>query len=86
MQVHFSTHFKRQFKKLPYELKKQFSKRFELFLSDPNNPQINLHKLSGKYSGLWSINITGDIRAILDRNERDTILFVAIGSHSELYK
>jgi len=86
MQIFSSRSFDRQFKKVSIKIKKQFSKRLELFLNDPWHSQVNLHKLSGSYAELWSINITGDIRAVLDRSRRDSILFIAIGPHSKLYE
>lgn len=86
MNIVSSRNFDKQFRKLPQKIKKQFSKRLEIFLIEPSNSQLNLHKLGGKYDELWSINITGDVRAILDRSFKNTILFVAIGHHSELYE
>lgn len=80
-----SRNFDKQFRKLSEKAQKQFLKRLQLFFKEAGHPQLNLHKLSGKYDELWSINITGDIRAIFDRSFQNTILFVAIGPHSELY-
>jgi mRNA-degrading endonuclease YafQ of YafQ-DinJ toxin-antitoxin module len=86
MNISSSRNFDKQFRKLPEKVQNQFSKRLQLFLKDSGNLQLNLHKLSGKYDELWSINITGDVRAVFDRSFQNTILFVAIGPHSELYK
>ena len=86
MQVSYSKNFKKQFQRCSQKVKKQFQQRLELFINNPFHTQLNLHKLSGKYDGLWSINITDDIRAIIDRSFENLILFVEIGSHSELYK
>jgi mRNA-degrading endonuclease YafQ of YafQ-DinJ toxin-antitoxin module len=41
--------------------------------------------LSGKWKGHFSINITGDTRAVYFVTEDNVVWFVAIGSHSELY-
>ena len=80
-----SRNFDKQFRKLSAKVKKQFSKRLQLFFKDPNHSQLNLHKLSGKYDELWSINITGDVRTVFDRSFPNVILFMASGPHSELY-
>ncbi len=85
MQISSSRNFDKQFRKLPKKIREQFAQRLQLFQSEPGHAQLNLHKLSGKYENLWSINITGDLRAILDKNDPSVILFVAIGSHSDLY-
>lgn len=85
MQISSSRNFDKQFRKLPKKVRDQFDKRLHLFQTASGHPQLNLHKLSGKYDELWSINITGDIRAVFDKSDSDTILFIAIGPHSELY-
>jgi len=41
--------------------------------------------LAGKYKGLYSFNVSADIRAIYDDSYKDTNILVYIGSHSELY-
>ena len=85
MDIHYSSKFKKQYKKLPKKIREQFSERLELFIDNQYDSQLNIHKLSGRYYGLWSINITGDIRAIIDKDCSPEIIFVAVGSHSELY-
>lgn len=86
MQIRSSRNFDKQFRKLPKKIQEQFSKRIELLQNEPSNPQLNIHKLSGKYDELWSLNVTGDMRAIFDRENPDLIFFIAIGTHSELYE
>jgi mRNA-degrading endonuclease YafQ of YafQ-DinJ toxin-antitoxin module len=85
MEFYYSSIFKKQYKKLPVKIREQFKVRLVLFEEDQNNPQLHIHKLQGLQSGLWSMNITGDIRAVFDRNHNGIIMFEAIGSHSELY-
>ncbi|MFH1192383.1 MAG: hypothetical protein V1655_02815 [bacterium] len=46
---------------------------------------LNNHPLSGKLNGLRSINVSGDCRAIFEEKLED-IIFIAIGTHSQLYK
>ena len=85
MEIRYSTQFKKQYKKLTKRTRLRFQERFVIFLEDQNSPQLHVHKLSGKYDGLWSINVTGNIRAIFDAHYKDIVIFVAIGSHSKLY-
>lgn len=61
MEIRYSTQFKRQYKKLPQKIRRQFHERLVLFGVDQNNARLRVHKLSGKYSGLWSMNVSGDI-------------------------
>jgi addiction module RelE/StbE family toxin len=84
MKVIFSTGFKKDYKKLSEKIKNRFESRLALFLKDKKNRILNDHALMGKYGGYRSINITGDWRVIYwERGEE--IIFVAIGTHSQLY-
>ena len=58
----------------------------EIFLENPDHPVLNTHKLSGgNLKGLWSFNLSGDIRVVFDKSQKDVIILIDIGSHSELY-
>ena len=85
MEINYSSKFKKQYKKLPKKVREQFNGRLVIFVTNQYDTQLNIHKLSGVYEGLWSINITGNFRAIFDKGCSSEIIFVAIGSHSELY-
>jgi mRNA-degrading endonuclease YafQ of YafQ-DinJ toxin-antitoxin module len=54
-------------------------------LNNPNHPLLNNHKLQGDIDGYFSINISGDIQAIYEQVDKDLVLFVKIGTHSQLY-
>ena len=86
MQVTTSKQFDKQFKKLPQKVQKTFAKRIELFCTDRDTPILKTHKLSGNLKGLWSFNVSADIRVIFDDSYEDIVILVAIGSHSELYR
>lgn len=85
MIIIFSKEFKKDFKKLSDKTKIQFQERLEIFQEDQNNPQLNNHKLHGKYDGFYSINISGNIRVIYEQKEKNNVLFIKIGTHSQLY-
>jgi len=85
MQLQYASTFKKQYKKLPKRTREQFKKRLVLFVKNDRDVRLHVHKLAGVYEGLWSMNVTGDVRAIFDQEVSDVVLFVAIGSHSELY-
>lgn len=76
--------FEKDLKKTPLKVQEKFFDRLTLFEKDQFNPSLNNHALKGTYLGYRSINVTGDIRAIFKKND-DTIIFVAIDSHSNLY-
>lgn len=85
MRVTTTKKFDKQFKKQSAKIKKEFEKRIRVFLTDSNNPLLHVHKLSGSYEGLWSFNVSGDVRVVFDDSDETVIILVAIGSHSELY-
>ena len=77
--------FQKQYNKLPPKVQKQFKLRIKVFLVDQSDPRLSLHPLKGKYQGYWSINITGDVRALFQWQGDQLIVFTFIGSHNELY-
>lgn len=84
MIVYYHKNFKKQFRKLPKKITDKFLENLKIFISKSNLQKIHNHQLHGKWASYRSINITADLRAIY-RIEGDIIVFVAIGSHSELY-
>ena len=85
MEIRYSKRFLKQYKKLSKEIREKFKERLIIFLKNYNDAKLHVHKLSGKLNGLWSLNITGDIRVIFDKSFDNVILFEEIGTHSELY-
>lgn len=85
MEMHYTQKFKKQFKKLPNSIQARFSVRLNLFAEDPTHPHLRVHPLKGKYAGYWSMNITGDWRAIYRMEGEAIVIFALIGTHSSLY-
>lgn len=86
--LHRSKRFLKAFQKLPKPIQLKAIKRIQLFLNDPQNPLLNIHKLYGNLEGKSSFNITGDYRAWFTEEKDDKkheITFLHIGSHSQLY-
>ena len=77
--------FNKAYCKLPESIKAKFKARISLFLVDEFHPLLENHALAGKYEGFRSINITGDFRAIYYLANQDIVIFVNIGTHSQLY-
>lgn len=83
--VRFSKEFEKGLGRLSAKNQERFHKRLELFLGDRTHPLLRLHPLKGKYSGYYSINVTGDLRAIFKYHPDGSTVFPFIGSHSQLY-
>lgn len=77
--------FDKAYVKLSEKVKAKFKQRKNLFMENEFHALLHNHPLSGEYSGFRSINITGDYRAIYYRLNEDVVVFVDIGTHSQLY-
>ena len=86
MTIKFSKRFKKQYKKLPQKLQIQTKSRIALWQEDPANSLLRVHELEGKLKGYYSINISGDIRALYQIVGDEMYLYEMIGSHSHLYR
>ncbi len=84
--IEFHKDFGKDFKKLNPKIQRKFWERLELWQEQPTNPLLNNHALSGKLKGKFSINITGDIRAIYEERSDTIVVYLMIGSHSQLYE
>ncbi|MBI4253076.1 type II toxin-antitoxin system mRNA interferase toxin, RelE/StbE family [Candidatus Uhrbacteria bacterium] len=85
MTVQYTPDFKKQYKKLQKKFRARFDERLNLFLEHPTHPLLRVHPLKGSFAGYWSMNITGDIRALYRMDGNDSIIFALIGTHSRLY-
>jgi addiction module RelE/StbE family toxin len=85
MIVGSSKKFDKAFKKCPQEIRDRFIKRLGVFKENKHDPILHNHGLSGKLNGLRSINVSGDYRAIFEEKPGN-IIFIDIGTHSQLYK
>jgi len=87
MDVQFSRKFAKQYDLTPANVREAFHERLQLFLENVFHPILNNHALAGKWNGCRSINVTGDWRAVFQEREHKMLMyFVAIGTHSKLYR
>ena len=85
LDVSFTRKFVKQFRKLPAKNQQQFEDRLEVFLNDQHHSLLRRHPLKGKYAGYYSIDISGDLRALFRHQTEGAIVFSLIGTHSQLY-
>lgn len=85
MTIRFSKRFKKQYQKLSPKLQNQTKSRLELWQEDPTNSLLRLYRLEGRLSRYYSINITGDMRALYEGIGDDVYLYDLVGSLSQLY-
>lgn len=84
MKIDYHKDFLKDFKRLPKNVKEKFKERQILFEEDEFAVVLNNHALKGRWFGYKSINVTGDFRAVFKR-VGDSIIFVALKTHSNLY-
>lgn len=82
MNVIFHKRFDKAFAKLPPKIKQQSIDRIELFSINPADQTLRKHALNTPYKGSYSIDITGDYRAVFHYVTKDVAIFTHIGTHS----
>jgi mRNA-degrading endonuclease RelE of RelBE toxin-antitoxin system len=78
--------FDKSFKKLPVFVKKKFFVKIKLFIQNRNHPSLNLEKLELKILNKSSLRIDKRYRVIFEFQNHETIFFLDIGSHDQIYK
>lgn len=86
MILHTSRIFDKKFVKLSPKLRGRFKERRNMFVDNPFHPLLNNHALHGERRKQWSINITGDWRALYEFLDSNAIIFVDIDTHGNLYE
>lgn len=89
MIIKYAPDFFANLKKVDVRIRKSFKEKVLIFSKEPNNPQLNNHPLKREWQGYRSIDITSDYRVIyeeLHEGEETIAYFVALGTHSKLYR
>ena len=86
MKVKFQKSFNSQFKELSKTQKRLVTDTIELFTEDPMHDSLRNHPLKDKWVNYRSITADDDLRLHYRVINKDTALFVAVGTHYELYK
>ena len=84
MNVVFHSRFDKMAAKLPPKVKEKMIERITRFSKDPLDYSLRNHALHTPYKGSFSIDITGDYRAIYYVVDDHTAVFTHIGTHSQL--
>lgn len=86
MKIDYHRKFVKKFNKLPQKIKSKFYERLRLFEQDPFNLMLKNHSVGYIYQNWRSIDITWDYRALFELQSDNVIMFMKIGTYSELYK
>ena len=82
--IDFSKKFDKDLRKADIKIKKKFRQRLSFFIKNKDNVLLRNHELKGEWTGYRSSNVTGDWRAIYEE-KNGVVIFVALGTHSQLY-
>lgn len=67
------------------KLVNRVSERLQIFQQNYNDCSLKNHQLIGPMKYLYSFSITGDIRIIYQWIDQNTVLFLDIGTHNQVY-
>lgn len=84
MKQEFHRKFTKELSRLSHNKEESFYERLALLLDEPDHPLLSRHPLHGKFAGCWSIDISGDLRAVYEVHD-DTYFFIHIGTHHQLF-
>ena len=87
MKLNFTKNFKKHYTKRikPHSaLDKKFKQRIKRFSKNPHHPLLKNHILKGAKKDIYSIAITGDIRALYYYYKKE-FYFIDIGTHAQVY-
>ena len=85
MTIQYSKKFIKQLAKQPAKIQNALYKKLLLFEENLYEPLLRNHALTGEFKGMYSINVTGDVRAIYEIIGDQIFLYQMIGTHSQLY-
>lgn len=88
IEIVLSSSFRRAFQRKirgNKKLEHRFRDRVASFQSNPFDPRLRTHKLSGELEGLWSFSLEYDVRLLFSFITSERALFVDIGTHDEVY-
>lgn len=86
MEIELSSNFLRKAKKLSKKEKILLSQKVDIFRSNPSDPRLKTHPLTGRLKGLLSFSLNYSKRVIFLYLEPSKVLFFDIGFHDEVYR
>lgn len=85
--IEFTNLFNKHRKSAPLDVRVALREALEIFAENPNTDGLSNHsldRLGKKYFGFWSIDVDDDWRALY-RKIDNRIIFIALGTHKQLY-
>jgi addiction module RelE/StbE family toxin len=86
MYIEYRNTYKKMFQSLSKDEKALTKEVLELFIENPNHPSLRNHPLDPPLERYRTISVDGDLRILFRMIDNDTVLFLKIGSHEEIYR
>ncbi len=81
---HTTARFRKAYRQLPVEVRRQAREAYRLFKHDPYHPGLHFKRVSNSRP-IYSARVSRDYR-VIGLRDGDTIVWIWIGSHSEYDK
>ncbi len=82
MEIVYTTHFKRAFKKLPQKEQNLFFQKLALLEQDFCSSELKTHKLHGPFRNFFAFSLSSSERVIFQFDGKKRVIFLYdIGSH-----
>ena len=89
VKVEFSSRFKSMYSLVLQKnlhSRSEIDKRISWFAKNSLDTRLRNHPLKKRMKGKWAFSITDDIRIVYIWKSKNTVRFLAIGPHIEVYK
>ncbi len=82
IKITYSSHFSRNFKKLPRALQEQAIEKEKIFRKNCFDTRLKTHKLKGSLEGFCSFSVSHTHRILFEFDKNKGVSFVDIGGHA----
>lgn len=82
---HTTSHFEKQFEKLPKDIQKIAARKILLFEGNSFHPGLNTHKLKGHLFGFRTFYISDKFRVLFRFLKNNEVIYYDIDTH-DIYK
>lgn len=80
--IHYTSKFERNFKKLPRGVRKKAVEKENIFRKDPFHPILKTHRLKGPMRDFYSFSINYRYRIVFAFEDDSEVTFIDTGDHS----
>ena len=80
--ISYTSKFEKNFKRLNFTVKGKIKQRVEIFQTDPHDPRLKTHKLSGQLKDYYAFSINHSYRILFIFESSNSVTFIDVGTHS----